>query len=218
MISENLKHENSPMQLSGQGESLRRAVLGVGGSPRRNGNSDQTLIRMLKGVQEQDIRTKMVRLRDYYFMPCVGCERCRKDKICTGLNDGMQILYPEIINSMGLILVSPTHNYNITAWMKAFIDRLYCFYDFAGERPGPWSSRLAGRGRKAVIVSVSEQNTKKDAGFTLDAMRLPLEALGYEIIEEFPVFGIFEKGRVRKYPDVLDRAEALGRKLAASLI
>ena len=51
--------------------------------------------------------------------------------------DGMSLLYPKIIDARGLVLVSPTHNYNITAIMKAFIDRLYCFYNFDNKnRPG----------------------------------------------------------------------------------
>ncbi|GCA65007.1 hypothetical protein KIPB_015998, partial [Kipferlia bialata] len=31
-------------------------------------------------------------------------------------------LYPKVIEAQGLVLVCPVHNYNITAWMKAFID------------------------------------------------------------------------------------------------
>jgi len=68
------------------------------------------------------------------------------------------------------------------------IDRLYCFYNFDDNRPGGWSSRLAGQGRKAILAAICEQKNKDDMGFTLDAMRLPLEALGYEIIGELPVW------------------------------
>ena len=53
------------------------------------------------------------------------------------------------------------------------------------------------QGRKAVIVAVCEQKNRKDMGFILDTMRLPLEALGHEIIEKFPVFWIFERGKVK---------------------
>ena len=40
--------------------------------------------------------------------------------------------------------VLPINHYKITAWMKTFTDRLYCFYEFGEQRPGPWSCRLAG--------------------------------------------------------------------------
>jgi multimeric flavodoxin WrbA len=193
-------------------------VLGVGGSPRAGGNSDALLTHILKGVREKDIATEAIHLRDYYFEPCIGCERCRKDEICTGLNDGMRLIYPKILESQGLVLISPTHNYNITAWVKAFIDRLYCFYTYDNNRPRGWSSRLGKQGRKAVIAAVCEQETKKDMGMTLEAMRLPLEALGYEIIDELPVFGIFDKGAVKKKEQIMAEARTLGLNLATSLL
>lgn len=195
----------------------KQMVIGIGGSPRKNGNSDVLLKHILIGVNEKNVLFERIHLRDYQFQPCIGCERCRKDKICTGLNDGMSLLYPRIIECQGLILVSPTHNYNVTAWMKAFIDRLYCFYNFDNNRPRGWSSRLAGQGRKAVLAAVCEQEAKEDMGFTLDAMRRPLEALGYEIIGELPVFGVFDRGKVREKKQILVKASKLGADLAKSL-
>ncbi len=192
-------------------------VLGVGASPRKNGNSDVLLGGILKGVREKRVSARSVQLREYQYQGCIGCEKCRKDKICTGLKDGMTLLYPEVDESAGMVLVSPTHNYNITAWMKAFIDRLYCYYDFDDHRPRGYASRIAGQGRKAVLAAVCEQVDEADMGFTLAAMRTPLEALGYEIIGELPVYGIFDKGKVKGKAGVLAQANDLGIKLAKSL-
>lgn len=193
-------------------------VLGVGGSPRKGGNSDILLNYIFKGINENKGNADIVQLRDFQYQGCIGCERCRKDKICTGIKDGMTIIYPHIIESRGLVLVSPTHNYNITSWMKAFIDRLYCFYHFdVNNRPREWSSRLAGQQRKAVLGAVCEQENRSDMGFTLDAMRLPLEALGYEIIGELPVFGIFDRAKIKENNGILTKATKLGSNLAKSI-
>lgn len=126
-------------------------------------------------------------------------------------------IYNKIIESRGLFLISPVHNYNITAWMKGFINRLYCFYNFAEPRPGHWSSKLANHGRKAVIATIAEQQNKEDMGFTLEAMQMPLEALGYEISLKFPVLGVFEKGKVADRPDIIHSAELHGEKLAIEI-
>jgi multimeric flavodoxin WrbA len=96
---------------------------GVSGSPRKNGNSDILLKTIIAGVTSENTPSIHLNLTDMQFQGCIGCERCRKDKICTGLADGMSLMYPHMVSSKGLILVSPTHNYNITSWMKAFIDR-----------------------------------------------------------------------------------------------
>ncbi|MCF8036153.1 MAG: flavodoxin family protein [Desulfobacteraceae bacterium] len=196
----------------------RDKVLGVGGSPRKNGNSDVLLKQALNGVGREAIECGLVQLRDVQFQGCIGCEKCRKDQICTGLNDGMSLMYSQVITAKGLVLVSPTHNYNITAWMKAFIDRLYCFYEFANTRPRAWSSRLADQGRKAVLIAVCEQENEKDMGFTLEAMKIPLEALGYQVIGQQAVFRIFDKGKVKKDSKSLEKAFSLGRDLAKAVI
>lgn len=175
------------------------------------------LAHMLKAVAARKMPVAGFQLRDMLYQGCTGCERCRKDKICTGLTDGMSVVYPEILECRGLILVSPTHNYNVTAWMKAFIDRLYCFYDFDDHRPRGWSSRLADQGRKAVLAAICEQDSRDDMGFTLEAMRRPLEALGYEIIGELPVFSIFDRAKIKENFEIMAEAAKLGAALAESL-
>ena len=192
-------------------------VFGVSGSPRKNGNSDVILKAILSGVSFENVPSEYLNLTNIQFQGCIGCEKCRKDKICTGLIDGMSLIYNQLISSKGLILVSPTHNYNITSWMKAFIDRLYCFYNFQNNRPRSWSSQLADQDRKAVLAAICEQETKDDMGFTLEAMRKPLEALGYEIIGELAVLRIFDKAKVKQDQETMAKAHELGIKLSQSI-
>jgi len=193
-------------------------VLGIGGSPRKGGNTDFLLRQVLGGAETAGTETEAVYLRDFQFQSCIGCEGCRKNNECTGLLDGMQLIYPKVRESRGLVLISPTHNYNVTAWVKAFIDRLYCFYSYTNDRPRGWRSELAGQGRLAVIGAIGEQADPEEAiGLTMTAMRLPLTALGYEVIGELPVTGIFDKAKVREDGDVLGKAEELGRILARRL-
>ncbi|EFI34422.1 conserved hypothetical protein [Desulfonatronospira thiodismutans ASO3-1] len=48
-------------------------------------------------------------------------------------------------------------------------------------------------------------------------MRAPLEALGYEITGELPVYGIFDRGKVKQEDNVVSQAQRLGADLAGSL-
>jgi multimeric flavodoxin WrbA len=192
-------------------------ILAIGGSPRKGGNCDLLLHHFAAGADRVGVKTEIVQLRDLDISPCVGCELCRKAGTCTRFVDEMQTIYPKIVAARGLILISPVHNYNVTAWMKAFIDRLYCFYNFVDPRPGPWSSKLADQERKALVAAVSEQSDKKDMGFTLEAMQWPLEALGYEVIEQLPILGTFARGQVADSPNYLASAEKSGEQLAAAI-
>ncbi len=195
-------------------EQIKPKVLAIGASPRKGGNSDLLIKHFLAGVKNIGLETEEIQLRDCQISPCVGCELCRQTGGCSRFNDDMADIYKKIIESRGLFAVSPVHNYNLTAWMKGFIDRLYCFYDFAEPRPGHWSSRLANQSRKVVVAAICEQLDKKDMGFTLEAMQLPFEALGYEIMRKFPVLGVFEKGKVAERPEIIHAAEMYGKELA----
>jgi multimeric flavodoxin WrbA len=193
-------------------------VIGFSGSPRKNGNPDLLLKKIISGVADQEVPAECWNLTEFQFSGCIGCEQCRKTKICTGLKDGMSLIYPELASSKGLVLACPTHNYNVTAWMKAFIDRLYCFYNFENDHPRSWSSQLSHQNRKAVIAAICEQDSVDDMGFTLEAMRRPLEALGYEVVGELAVLNVFHKANVRKQEQVMHNAYALGQQLAQSLM
>ncbi len=196
-------------------ERSKMLILGVSGSPRRGGNSDMVLDAILTGAYERGADTEILYLSSMEMSSCVGCERCRKDKVCTRFEDDLTPFFPKISRAEGIVLVTPVYNYNVTAWMKAFIDRLYCFYDFDNEHPRGWSSRLAEQGKAATLAIVAEQVDPKDLGVTLKAMRMPMEALGYRIVGELSVPGVFEAGVVGDRPEVLDQAARLGRDLAA---
>ncbi|AKB18430.1 flavodoxin family protein [Methanosarcina sp. WWM596] len=193
-------------------------ILGVSGSPRKGGNTDVLLDSFLKGAESAGAETKKVLLREYSIESCIGCEACRKAGTCIRFHDGMELLYPEIEAAKGLILGSPTYNYNVTAPMKAFIDRLYPYYNFTDERPGPYSSKLGDQGRKALVFTVCEQEKLEEMGFTLEALGMPLEALGYDVLEKFLATGCFAKGAVSKNEALLEKAFESGNKLAEALL
>ena len=195
-----------------------RNIMGICGSPRTGSNSRIMLEAMLEGAREMGVETELILLSDLEFSTCIGCERCRKAKACVGLDDDITRLYQSLVTSRGLALVSPTHNYNITALMKAFIDRLYCFYDFTDDHPRGYTSRLAGQGRVCSVAAVCEQTDPSDMGWTIEAMTKPLEALGYDIAGEVRAFGVFEAGKIKKHPDILDQCRDLGRRMAEKII
>jgi len=192
-------------------------VLGVGGSPREGGNTEALLERFLNGAAAGGARTELVLLRRLTVLPCQACERCRRDGRCTKLLDGMQDMYPKIKEAKGLILGSPVHSHNLSASLKAFLDRLYCFYDFGPDRPRRAVSRLAGQGRKALVFAVGEQMEEAGLGLALPAMSLPLSSLGYEVMGELAAPGFFDLGSVAKDRDLLARAFAQGQRLAEAL-
>ena len=188
-------------------------ILGIGGSPRRGGNTDLIMKEILRGAGDAGHETEAVFLRDYTINSCTGCEKCRKDLTCTWFNDGMNLIYPKVEEADVMILGSPVYNYNVTSIMKSFIDRLYPYYIFSDESPRRYESRLVDRKRLAITFSVCEQTASEEMGFAEEAMSRPLEALGYQIYVSFPVCGFFDRGAILNKEKIVDEAYSLGKNL-----
>ncbi|MCF7945330.1 MAG: flavodoxin family protein [Spirochaetia bacterium] len=192
-------------------------ILGISGSPRKAGNTGSIISSMLKGAEQAGAETEYIQLYSHHIQGCIGCEKCRRDKTCTQFLDGMHLLYPKIEAAEGIILGSPTYNYNVTPWMKAFIDRLYPFFNFSKERPGPYSSRLAEKGKRALVFGVCEQIDPKEMGYTIVSMRDSIEALGYTIHDEMAFTAHFFANSIKKDSKEKNRAEIAGVKFVESL-
>ncbi|MEK6264329.1 MAG: flavodoxin family protein [Clostridium sp.] len=192
-------------------------VLGVVGSRRKNGNTAYLVEQALQAIESKEVETELIFLGDYNIRGCTGCEGCKDTYKCV-IKDDMQKIYPLIMSADAIVLGSPTYFYNITADMKAFIERLYCFQVFAEDDRSVWSSiNEALGGKYAAVISICEQNDEKDMGFTAEAMSMPLEGLGYRVIETVKVLRLFKKGDVLQSKDALEQVQKAGRKLEKTI-
>ncbi len=202
-------------------------ILGIVGSKRREGNTGLLVKKALEGAkkerdrlvekgrekQEIEVSTQLINLDDYIFAGCCGCEGCKETFRCV-INDDMQEIYPLLLEADALILGSPTYFYNVTSDVKAMIDRCYCWDVFHEEDRAVWVSLNEATGIKyAVVISVCEQETVEDMGFTPEALAKPLEALGYRLVEKVNAFYLYEKGAALQDENTLQKAEKAGRKL-----
>lgn len=69
-----MKHFNDLIQRSIKSEPPKSMVIGIGGSPRKGGNSDVLLKPILKGATENKITANCLQLRDFQYQGCIGCE------------------------------------------------------------------------------------------------------------------------------------------------
>jgi len=104
----------------------KKRVLVVTASPRKNGNSTILAQKAVEGVKAAGGEAEIVNIGGMKIAPCNGCDACvaNPKKGCV-IEDDMQQLYPKIREAEGFILASPVYWFNMTAQMKAFIDRAY---------------------------------------------------------------------------------------------
>ncbi len=192
-------------------------ILGVVGSRRKNGNTVALVQEVLKPFKKKGFDTKLIFLGDYDIKGCNGCEGCKDTYACV-INDGMQKIYPEILEADAIILGSPAYFYNVSADMKTFIDRCYCFEAFDEADRSVWMGvNEALGGKYASVVAVCEQQKEADMGYTSELMEKPLEALGYRVVSTVKALNLFAAGEASKCEKVMKEASQAGEKLLKTL-
>lgn len=192
-------------------------ILGIVGSKRKKGNTSSLVQKALEAAKREGIESELIFLADYSIKDCTGCEGCRNTYRCI-IKDDMQKIYPLLLEADAVVLGSPTYFYNVSADMKAFIDRCYSFEFFAEDDRSVWLSLNEALGGKyAVVIAVCEQHDEEDMGYTAETMEKTLEALGYRVVETVKALGLFGAGEALKDEKALEQAKRAGKKLVKTL-
>ncbi len=96
-------------------------VLYLSGSPRKKSNTDYLLLQMLS-----DTAGEFIKISDYRVEPCRSCWKCLKLGRCVIDDDMSSDLMPRLLKADVLILGSPVYFNNVSAQLKAFMDRTWC--------------------------------------------------------------------------------------------
>ena len=97
-------------------------ILGIVGSPRKEGNTEIMVKEALEAAREAGAETEMFLVADNDISPCDGCMACMGGDGCV-LDDDMQTLYEKLEHADGIIFGTPVYFINVTAQAKAIIDR-----------------------------------------------------------------------------------------------
>ena len=180
-------------------------VLGVVGSPRREGNTDVLVSEVLRGAQDAGSQVKKVFLNDLKITPCqsICSSYCKKMGECQ-IRDDMTTLYNMIFGSNVIILGTPVYWYGPSAQLKAFIDRWYSF-----SHP-QFIHKVEGK--SLVLVAAFEEKNLSVAEPLVTMMEKSANYLKMNFLEELLITAD-EQGAVKQNSDVLTKAYQIGLKL-----
>jgi len=103
-------------------------VLGIQGSPRKNGNCQFLLSSFLKQCETLGAKTHVIHTPDLDISPCKELIVCEKKGFCP-IKDEMEPLGYQMIKQADIVvLASPVFFYNVSAQAKIFIDRCQMFW------------------------------------------------------------------------------------------
>lgn len=100
-------------------------VVAFNGSARKDGNTAMLIREVFSELEAEGIETEMVQLAGKTIRGCTACGKCQKnlDKRCAIDNDFANECIERMLEADGIILGSPTYFADVTAEMKALIDR-----------------------------------------------------------------------------------------------
>jgi len=123
-------------------------VVAFNGSGRKDGNTAILLQTVMEELTNEGIATELVQLAGHPVPGCIACRRCfeRVDKRCAVEGDIVNESIEKMIRADGVLLGSPVYYADLTAGMKALIERS----GFVARANGDLFRRKVG----AAVVSV----------------------------------------------------------------
>ncbi len=97
-------------------------ILGLQGSPRKNGNTSKLLSAFLDEAESLGAQTHLIDAPRKDINPCRSCGNCDKKGFCP-IDDDMQQTLPLLRKADLIVLGTPVFFYGATAQLKCLIDR-----------------------------------------------------------------------------------------------
>jgi multimeric flavodoxin WrbA len=178
-------------------------VVAFNGSPRKDGNTTILINHVFHELEKEGIETELVQLSGKEIHGCIACYKCfeNKDQHCAVKDDIANECIEKMIKAEGIILGSPVYFADVTAEMKALIDRA-----------GFVSLANGGMYRNKVGAAVAAVR-RSGAVHTLDGMNHFFLAGQMIIVGRGMGIGR-DKGEVKKDEEGMQAVKALGQRMA----
>ncbi|WP_273266533.1 flavodoxin family protein [Flexistipes sinusarabici] len=123
-------------------------VFALNASPRKDGNTALLINKIFSTLNKYNIETEMYQLAGETLRGCTACRTCfeKKNMQCVFKNDCLNEIVQKTAEADGIIFGSPTYFADVTAEMKAIIDRL----GYVNKANGNFLKRKVGAGVSAV--------------------------------------------------------------------
>ncbi|MBP8979935.1 MAG: flavodoxin family protein [Syntrophobacterales bacterium] len=100
-------------------------VVALNGSARKNGNTAILLNLVLDELNNEGMETELIQMAGISLPGCRACYKCfkNKNKHCSVETDMLNEVIDKMLAAEGILLGSPTYFSDVTANMRAFIER-----------------------------------------------------------------------------------------------
>lgn len=181
-------------------------VLGLVGSPRKNGNTEVMVKAALQGAENSGAEISMINIPELNISGCKACMHCRTNNGCA-INDNMRKIYQEIESSEAIVLGFPVYMLSMNAQTKTVIDRLYPYLN----------NDFTAKVNKKTLVAVTQGMTDnklfaKNLEFAIKALTM----LGFPVKEVIIEGNGNVPGTHAKNEELIKKLEKAGLELASA--
>jgi multimeric flavodoxin WrbA len=181
-------------------------VIAFNGSARKKGNTRILVDTVFDVLKAEGIETELVNLAGEKIKGCTACMQCfeKRDQNCSGVEDFINGCIARMARADGIILASPTYFANVSAEMKALIDRAGLV---AFANPGLLRHKVG------AAVTVAQRTGASQAFMAMNTFFACFEM--FTVGSNYPNMAIgLDKGDVEKDAQGLETMRVLGKNMA----
>lgn len=189
-------------------------IVSLLGSPRENGNSSVIAKRVCDTASKLGAEITTFVLNNLTFRACQACMACKTKLDRCAVEDDLTQVLDAVRDADVLVLASPVYFWDVSAQVKAFIDRTYSFLvpDFITN---PTKSRLQP-GKKFLLILTQgnpDRNSFLDIFPRFDYF---FRAYGFTDTRLIRAFGVSAPGEVESHKDVMELAEKTAKEFCCT--
>lgn len=214
-----------------------KKIMIIDGGPRKNMNTAAMVAAFAEGAREAGAEVKVVRLYELEYTGCVSCLACKLKNskyldVCA-VRDGLEPVLREAAYADGLVFASPMYFFQITAQLRAFLERLVfpwlSYNDYSSNPPKGHipSCFIYTMNAPKEMVHVQQRNMEENEAIIANALGKPERIEIYNTLQvkdysryEMGGFNLEAKQRWHEehWQQDLDRCRDAGKRMAEKVI
>jgi len=181
-------------------------IVAIAGSPRVDGNTSYLIDQALSEAGSLGVETEKIVLSECQIAPCQSHDECGSFASCPQEDDA-ELALRKLYEADGVILASPVYYYNVTAQLKAFIDRNIFYY----RRRWKMKAGCAG-----IIVVAGGAGIEDTANAMIRFITISSNVAADKVIRVHGLSGL--ERTVKENTALVEQARRLGRDMAQALL
>jgi len=174
-------------------------ILGINGSPRKNGNSVYLLSLFMEEMKALGHETNVLDAARFNINPCTGCGNCETKGVCIFKDDFTHTFLPALIKADVVVISSPVYFYAFPAGIKAMMDRIQVMWS---RKYRLKKDEFKDCNRKGILLAVGATHGRD----LFDGLKLTakyfFDAADIKYAGELCYRGIDQKGEMEKQTGV----------------